>query len=647
MWPLLVLVAAMPARRLYSDAPTRTLYFNATAHTMDAARPTATAWCVGGAPRAARFLAVGNITAAAAECGPMAGAVDLLGAVVVPGMIDSHLHLLYGGLKLSRPVLDSCSSAADVVRVLQEYVSSHTLPPRGWLQGFGWDQERFPSRAFPTRADLDAAFPTTPVWLTRIDGHAAWANSEALRRTPPLPATDPAGGRIVRDATGAPTGVFTDAAMSLVDAHIPPPSESQQRDALALALALAAQSGLTSIHDPGIDQSEVELLMALADEGHLTLRSYAMLLGNAAGLGKPASPATAAMVYPAYRGRLTVRAVKFFMDGALGSRGAAMLADYADAPGQAGQLRMSEAEYRANTSAWLARGWQLATHAIGDRANRIVLGVYSDACAVGGSAAAAPDLRLRIEHFQIVNTTDLPRVHQRGEAAGGGHACILASMQPTHATSDMAYAEARLGPERLKGAYAWQAVLDVGAAALPFGSDWPTVGVVPPLLGIHAAVTRQDLHGSPPGGWLPHQRVSREQALRGYTSDAAFAAFEEEELGQIRVGYHADFVALDRDILDEATVPDDEIWQAAILATWSGGERVWAHPCWLRATAAPREPARVWTAGDDCAARSFPARAEALRGCVETERARGGAPSESALARMRRLSAAAGDGCPF
>ena len=246
----------------------------------------------------------------------------------------------------------------------------------------------------------------------------------------------------------------------------------------------------------GIGLEEVPLLKELIDEGAFPLRSYAMVLANGNELGERlATPSTPKI--RDYKGRLSVQAVKFFVDGALGSRGAAMLQNYSDAPLERGQLRVREEDFKKAAKEWAGAGWQLAAHAIGDRANRLVLDAYEAACESGGSGSGAPDLRLRIEHFQVVNASDLPRVRQPGERHGGGSACILASMQPTHATSDMAFAEERLGRERLRGAYAWQSVLDTGAAALPFGSDWPTVGVVPPLLGIYAAVTREESSSAP------------------------------------------------------------------------------------------------------------------------------------------------------
>ena len=266
------------------------LFHNASVvHTMSATE-TAKAWCVS----EGRFLSVGSLSEATAACGPSASRVDLRGAVIVPGLIDSHLHLLYGGFKLARPQLDNCSSPAEVVEVLKAHVAKRPVPPGSWLQGFGWDQERFPGKAFPTRFDLDGAFPTTPIWLGRIDGHAAWANSAALRLAPPLPPSDPQGGRIVRDAkTGEPTGVFTDTAMPLITNHIPRPTKAENVEALDLALSSLSHHGLTAIHDPGIGLEEIPLLREAIDNGSFPIRSYAMVLANGNDLGEHvATPAT-------------------------------------------------------------------------------------------------------------------------------------------------------------------------------------------------------------------------------------------------------------------------------------------------------------------------------------------------------------------
>ena len=296
---LATLAAASPA------ADARTLFYNASVtHTMSGTTGV-TAWCVDNA--SGRFLSVGGYQEAAGACGTSARS-DLQGAVVIPGMIDSHLHLLYGGYKLARPQLDNCSSPAEVVALLQAYVAAHPLLEGSWLQGMGWDQERFPGKKFPTRQDLDGTFPHTPIWLGRIDGHAAWVNSEALRRAPPLPATDPTGGRIVRDAKGQPTGVLTDTAMPLVADHIPPPTYDQASEALHLALTSLTQNGLTAIHDPGIGLGEVGLLQDAIDNGTFPIRSYAMYLANGGtSLGDHLANVSSPKVHN-YKERLTVQA---------------------------------------------------------------------------------------------------------------------------------------------------------------------------------------------------------------------------------------------------------------------------------------------------------------------------------------------------
>ncbi|KAL3894879.1 MAG: hypothetical protein SGPRY_013684, partial [Prymnesium sp.] len=358
-----------------------------------------TAWCVG---PDGKFSVVGGLALALHACGESAPLVDLKQAVVLPGFIDSHLHLLYGGHQLARPSLALCTSPADVVSTLQAFLADHPLPAGAWLQGFGWDQERFTSRRFPSRADLDPAFPHTPLFLTRIDGHAAWVNSAALRLAPPLPSYDPRGGTIRRDSSGQPTGILTDSAMPLIAAHIPPPTYAQATEALSLATGLLSRHGVTSIHDPGIGLEEVPLLLDAIDNGSFPIRSYAMYLANGADggerLARPDSPKL-----ENYKGRLSVKAVKFFLDGALGSRGAALLSNYSDRPSQRGELRLNESSFTKRAEEWIRAGWQVATHAIGDRANRIVLGVYERACATVSQPA---DLRLRIEHFQIVNSSD-------------------------------------------------------------------------------------------------------------------------------------------------------------------------------------------------------------------------------------------------
>jgi predicted amidohydrolase YtcJ len=538
---------------------------------MDTTSEVVEAFCVSGN----KFTAVGTLADVKKACGS-SKVVNLNGASVIPGLIDSHAHLLYMGFKLARPQFDTCTSVDgdgnSVISVIKKYLAEHALPPGAWLLGFGWDQNQWPDKKFPTKEQLDTILPNNPAFITRIDGHAGWANSAAIKAVPTLPAKDPEGGEIIRDANGQPTGIFTDNAMNLIENHIPKPTVEETDYALSLVLKKCAENGLTAIHNPGIDVNQADLFKRTIDSGNMTLKQYAMWLGVESDLGQAATPATPKI--DAYGDLLDVKAVKFFMDGALGSWGAAMIEPYTDRPDLQGYLRMTEEEYHRNVTEWSAAGYQIATHAIGDLANRIVINSYRNICTANQSRVNVPDLRLRIEHFQIVNVSDIEKIHFEGGPGKGS--CILASMQPTHAVGDMGFAETRLGPERVKGAYAWEKVLATGAAALPFGSDFPTVGTIPPLLGIYAAVTREDLEQHPTGGWMPTQRVPPLQALKGYTIDAAFAGFQEEQIGSITVGKFADFVALDRDIV---TIDPSEIWKATVVGTYVNGDEVFRHAC--------------------------------------------------------------------
>jgi len=599
----LLFLAVVDGAPVHVQLPTMVVFNMSTLTTMNPKDENSfpSAFCVKGD----LFSSVGELATVTADCGEDATRLDMLGAHVIPGLIDSHFHLEYGGFKLLRPSLEDCTSAngtagpgQSIVELLQDYVAKRPVPAGSWLQGFGWDQNEWPIKNFPTRYQLDLAFPTIPVFLTRIDGHAAWANTAALKAVPPLPKGDPEGGTIQRDADGVPTGVFTDNAMQLVEAHIPAPTEIERRAALRLVLDDAAEHGLTGIHNPGVAPDSLELMKTLIDEGNFTLRQYAMYLGVSDDLGAAATPQTPKIEN--YKGQLEAKAVKFFMDGALGSWGAAMLQNYTDRPDQHGQLRMTEEEYNANVTAFAAAGFQIATHAIGDRANRIVLNKYRDVCEANG----VPDLRLRIEHFQIVNVTDIPRLHV-GSGPNAG-SCILPSMQPTHATSDMVFAEDRLGPERLKGAYAWESALGTGLEALPLGSDFPTVGVVPPLLGLYAAITREDVHNNPPGGWTPSQKISPRQALAGYTSSAAYAAFHEDSRGMIKPGMFADFVAVDRNILDAKNGPT--LWATLVLGTYLGGRPTFEHACYRGADGNANDRSRKQA----CPSGADPARRDAI-----------------------------------
>ena len=470
---------------------------------------------------------------------------------VIPGLIDAHGHMLNLGFSLLQADLVGTRSKADVIERLRAKVDA--LAPGEWLLGRGWDQNDWQEQQFPSAADLDHAFPDRPVWLERVDGHAGWANSMALRAAKLAADTpDPAGGRIERGANGAPTGVFVDTAMDLVQRQVPKPSADLSRRALRLALQSAVAAGLTGVHDAGVSRDDLALYRELADDDALPLRVYAMADGDGAALDWLCRKG--AYAHPG--GRLGMRTVKLYADGALGSRGAALLADYADDPGNRGLMIETPEKLAQEVKRAADCGVQPAVHAIGDRANRATLDAYA---ALG--AEQRTRLRPRIEHAQVIDLPDIPRFGALG---------VIASMQPTHATSDMPWAQARVGADRLRGAYAWRRLLDSGAR-LALGSDFP-VERVDPLLGIHAAVTRQDASGEPAGGWLPDQRLTLAEALDGFTRGAAFAGHAETAVGTLEVGRRADFVVLS---MDPHQVRGRALLAIKVKSTWVDGRKVW------------------------------------------------------------------------
>jgi len=526
-----------------------TLLVNARIHTMDPERPEATAlaWKEDG-----RLLAVGD-AADLQKRYPDASKVDAKGATVIPGLIDAHGHMLGLGMTHIQVDLVGTSSKAEVLARLK--AGAAKLPKDAWLVGRGWDQNRWPDKQFPSAADLDAAFPDRPVYLERIDGHAAWVNTAAMKQaTKPLDGDwQPQGGRIVRTGKKA-SGVLVDGAVGLVAEAIPPLTHEQTREAYKAAFADAVASGLTGAHDPGTSLGDFKVLQEMAAAGEIPLRLYEMADGNNQALDWLCAQGGH---WTDAGGRLQMRAVKLYMDGALGSRGAALLADYSDDHGNRGILVTAPDAYRSAVEKAYRCHVQVATHAIGDRGNRMVIDTYQ---AVLGDHADS-DHRWRVEHAQIVAPEDIPRFAQLR---------MIASMQPTHATSDMPWAEQRLGAERLKGAYAWQSFIHEHVP-LAFGSDFP-VEHVNPMLGLYAATTRQDLNGQPPGGWLLDQRVSRIQALAGFTRGAAYAAFMENEVGMLKSGMRADFVILDGDPM---TVSARKIADLKPLSTWVDGKAVY------------------------------------------------------------------------
>ncbi len=526
-----------------------TLLVDARIHTLDPAAPhaEAIAWGEDG-----RLLALGT-KAELRERFRGAREVSLGGQTVIPGLIDAHGHLMNLGHALLRANLMGASSKAEIVERLRQH--ARDLPPGAWLLGRGWDQTLWPEAEFPTAADLDAHFPDRPVWLERVDGHAGWGNSLALAATTRDLSGDwqPDGGRILRDDQGQATGVFIDSAEQFIVEAIPAPSDEVDALALERALAESARFGLTGVHDAGVSLKQLALYRRFADSGRLPLRIHAMANGDAEALD-----ALCAMGH--YRhpsGRLQMRSVKLYIDGALGSRGAALLEDYSDEPGNRGLLFAEPPAFEKILAKAHACGVQVAAHAIGDRGNRVVL----DGMQRVLGEARGDDHRWRIEHAQVVALGDIPRFAQLG---------VIASMQPTHATSDMRWAQARLGEDRLAGAYAWRRMKEAGAL-LALGSDFP-VEAVDPVLGLHAAATRQDARGWPEGGWIASQKLDLMDALRGFTLDAARAGFAESEVGSLEVGKRADFVVLSRPLEDLAPA---SILELKVESTWVDGERVY------------------------------------------------------------------------
>jgi len=492
------------------------------------------------------------------ETGPMASAfpdatqLNLEGKTVIPGLIDSHGHLYGLALSFTQANLSGTTSKSEVMSRLREFEAD--LPAGEWLLGRGWDQNDWPEQRFPDRADLDAEFPDRPVWLRRIDGHAAWGNSAAIAQADKDLSGDwqEEGGFIHRDSMGEPTGIFIDGAMSYVDQTVPGTSPDLIDAALDAATQTLASLGLTGVHDPGVDRQVIELYRKKITEDAFPVRVYAM----ADGVGATTRWLCDEGPLEDPSGRLVMRSVKLYADGALGSRGAALLEDYSDEPGNRGLMFTSTEQMDTALDTVFSCGLQAGVHAIGDAANRMVLDAYER------KLTAYPDNpgRHRVEHVQILHPDDIPRFAQLD---------VIAAMQPTHATSDMYWADERLGEQRLAGAYAWQSLLDSGAR-LAFGSDFP-VEQVDPMLGIYAAVSRQDTKGWPEGGWLPAERISREAAIRAFTLDAAYAGFMENQVGSLEVGKRADFVVFGRDIME---IPIEQIPELQVAETWVDGKRV-------------------------------------------------------------------------
>ncbi|MDQ8144865.1 MAG: amidohydrolase [Gemmatimonadota bacterium] len=542
-----LLLAAVP---LAAQTPAAELVVtNARIYTVDGVVPIAEALAVSNG----RVRFVGSVLGAKALTGPSTQVIDAGGRTVIPGMTDAHGHVLGLGLALRNVDLVGTTSYDEVIaRVVAR---ARTTPKGEWILGRGWDQNDWGDTRWPAHEALSRAVPDHPVWLERVDGHAGLANAMAMRLAGVTAASaEPEGGQIVRDAQRNPGGVFVDNAQRLVEQGIPAITRAQSKEAIRAAITEMHRWGLTGIHDAGASAQTLELYEELGREGALRIRLYAMISDHGPTLEAWFRRGPQSGLYD---GTLWVRSLKLYQDGALGSRGAALLEPYSDDAATSGLLVSAPAHIREVADRALRAGFQVNTHAIGDRGNRLVLDAYAAALAARPTA----DHRFRVEHAQILHSDDIPRFSALG---------VIPSMQASHQTSDMYWAGTRLGDTRLRGAYAWRSLLDAGSI-IPNGSDFP-VEYVNPLISFKASVSRQDARGWPAGGWYPEQRMSRDEALKSMTLWPAYAAFQEQELGSLTVGKRADFVILDQDIL---RVPDALLPRTQVLSTWVGGVRVY------------------------------------------------------------------------
>ena len=480
---------------------------------------------------------------------PDASKIDGMGRTLLPGLIDGHGHVLGLGQNLSQVDLRESSSEAQAVAKTAAFAKAN--PQAQWILGRGWNQVLWPSQQFPGKQLLDEVIKDKPVWLSRVDGHAGWANSKALALAGiSKDSIDPPGGQIIRDANGEPTGVLIDNAMLLLEKQIPAINEAERVSALNAAFAHLLSLGITSTHDAGIDAANLATYQQLRAAKQLPLRLYPMLSATDPALEAwlKAGPVDDPLDL------LDVRSVKIYGDGALGSRGAALLAPYSDKPKETGLLVTQPDKLTAVMKLTIDAGFQANVHAIGDYANQLALDRFESLQTEVQRKAG----RHRIEHAQIVAPKDLPRFAKLH---------VLPSMQPTHATSDKNMAGDRLGVARLRGAYAWRSLVNDGNRIVG-GSDYP-VELANPFFGIHAAVTRQDQQNQPAGGWLPEQKLTLVEALRSFSVDAAYGAFQDQSMGSLAPGMWADFILVDRDIVK---VAPEQLWQTKVLATYVGGE---------------------------------------------------------------------------
>jgi len=549
-----VLLAGAPsvsAQRIEPTPHKTTYYLHAHIYTNDSKQPWATALAV----RDEKIFCVGSISHIMLDCGAADSDAEIFhmhDRFIMPGFNDAHTHLGAAGHDKLSLDLKGADSLGEVQQRLRAAVAQHK--PGEWIVGSGWDQTRWPDKKFPTRQDLDAAAPDNPVWLEHVSGHVGVANSMALKRTEILPDTkNPPGGEIERDADGNPTGMLKEeSAMEFVIQKIPDPTAEERRHGIELVLQELAMNGVTSAQDNSAWEDFL-VYHDLKEEKKLTLRITEWLpfmapveeLQNMRSEGGASDP------------WLRTGALKMVTDGALGSRTAAMLEPYSDDPNSTGIMTIEPEKLKAMALERDKLGFQLAFHAIGDRANRVALDVFESVVRVNGTR----DRRDRIEHAQVVSPQDIPRF---------GELKVIASMQPSHQTNDMRWAEQRVGPERIKGAYAWNSLQKAGAK-LAFGTDYP-VEPINPFRGLYACITREAAEGGPAGGWQPQEKLPLDDCIQAYTSGSAYAQFEEGKKGELKVGEYADFIVLSQDIT-KATPKD--LLNTQVLQTVVGGRTVY------------------------------------------------------------------------
>lgn len=480
--------------------------------------------------------------------------IDGEGKTVLPGLIDTHGHISWHGRALSSVDLIGTTDEMDAQSRVRKFLERPNSS--GWMWGRGWNQEHWPNKEFPTKKTLDALTTDIAIVLNRIDGHAVWVNSKTLENVGIDRNTiAPKGGQILKDKNGEPTGVLVDTAMNLVINKMPANDHNVLQDEIMTALRDMASLGMTSAHDAGIKSDEVRAYLSLREKGIMPARVYAML-----DILDPTNDQyLEAGIITDDQAIMEIRSVKILSDGTMGSRGAAMMEDYSDSHGHKGDMLFTEEELEHHMVRAMAHGFQVNTHAIGDRANRVVLDMFEKLQA----GPLRKKMRHRIEHAQILDTADVSRFKELG---------VAASIHPTHATSDKGMVETRVGQDRLdEGGYAWRSLWETGAH-LGGGSDFP-VEPVNPFYGLHAVITSQDRNGDPIGGWMPNQTLTREQAFDLFTAKAAYLGHQETEIGELTPGYWADFIILDRDYFE---IPAGDIWKIKVLKTYLAGKEVYS-----------------------------------------------------------------------